>query len=91
MDLIKIMTRRNLEIIFRLLSTWWREEKVPPELVEAIVASLYKKGDPTQQENNRPISLLNSIYKIYAGVVKMRFQKGMGKKLSKTQYGFRKA
>ena len=55
----------------------------------ARVVSIYKKGDPSKQSNYRPISLLNTLYKILARVVKIRLAEGMEKELWETQYGFR--
>ena len=39
------------------------------------MVSICKKGDPTKQERYRPISRLNSIYKIIAGIAKLRIEK----------------
>ena len=39
---------------------------MPPEWSTAIIHLLYKKGDPSSPVNYRPISLLNSIYKVVA-------------------------
>ena len=54
------------------------------------VASLYKKGDPNKQENYRPISLLNSFYKIIAAVIKKRLEEVVDERLMSTKFGFRK-
>ena len=50
---------------------------------------IYKKGDSSSMENYRPISLLNSIYKIYAAVLKRRIAEALDDHIQKTQYGFR--
>ena len=49
-----------------------------------------KNGDPKQQENYRPISLLNYSYKLLADITQTRIQEGLENELQKTQYGFRK-
>ena len=64
---------------------------MPAELLKAVVVSLYKKGDPKLQGNYRPISLLNALYKLYAGLLKGRLEEHMEAELPKTQFGFRKA
>ena len=51
---------------------------------------IYKKGDTNLCENYRPISLLNTIYKIVAAAIQRRLEKGIEQHLQKTQYGFRK-
>ena len=57
---------------------------------EARVASLYKKGDPNNLENYRPISLLNTLFKIIAMIIKWMIEEGIEDDLMSTQYGFRK-
>ena len=57
------------------------------ELLTAKVASLYKKGDPNKQENYRPISLLNSFYKLIAAVIKLRLESAGEQTLKTTQFG----
>ena len=62
-----------------------------PESVEkADVVTLYKKGNVQNAANYRPISLLQTLYKIYASLIQIRMTK-LEKKLWKTQYAFRKA
>ena len=41
-------------------------------------------------ENCRPISLLNTLYKILAAAIQIRIEQGIEQELQKTQYGFRK-
>ena len=53
------------------------------------MVSLYKKGNPDLQENYRPISLLNTYYKILAACLQNRLAEALDSKLMKTQYGFR--
>ena len=61
-----------------------------PDITDARVIAIYKKGDPTLQHNYTPISLLNSIYKLYGYIVKGRLEAGIEANLKSTQYGFRK-
>ena len=51
---------------------------------------IFKKGDSTKWENYRPISLLNSLYKILAAILKVRIADVIDPFLQKTQFGFRK-
>ena len=66
------------------------KQETPTELTQAEVFSLYKKGKTSSLENYRPISLLNTIYKIYAALILARLQDGLDPYLHATQYGFRK-
>ena len=43
-----------------------------------------------QLENYRPITLLNTVYKIHAVILQKRLEEGLEKHIQKTQYGFRK-
>ena len=62
---------------------------VPIDLCEARVVPIYKKGGIDDPSNYRPISLLNSLYKIFASLVRSRMQQAVDPKLTNTQYGFR--
>ena len=90
MEVFKLMNDENLEVLVDIINEWWNQSTFPENLLNALVASLYKKGDPKQQKNYRPISLLNSIYKIYAAVLKKRLAEAIDEDLQKTQFGFRK-
>ena len=61
-----------------------------PELLRALLASIYKKGDSSCLANCCPISLLNSCYKMVAALVKDQLDSGLDGWLMNTQYGFRK-
>ena len=89
-DWLKDLDRENRIDLLRMLNTLWETADLPKEMSEARVASLYKKGDPSKQENYRPISLLNSFYKLLAAVIKTRLEDGLENTIASTQFGFRK-
>ena len=69
----------------------WLGERVPHSWHLQNVALIYKKGDPADCCNYRPICLLNSAYKIFAMVLLKRLLlAGADDRLSPTQFGFRK-
>ena len=80
-----------IESMTRLLNIWWETETVPRELTQAHIASVYKKGNTDLQDNYRPLSLLNIIYKIYVKIIKQRLDEGIEHLLQYTQFGFRKS
>ena len=47
---------------------------MPEQLELANVVTLYKKGNVEDPGNYRPISLLQSVYKIYASLIQVRLQ-----------------
>ena len=68
----------------------WEAGEAPEEWKEALVVSIYKgKGADTDPANYRPISLLNTIYKIFAAMLQARLARIHDKNLRRTQYGFR--
>ena len=81
----------NLDYVLKLLNKWWTSGTLPAEKLKAHTASIYKKGDPKDQGNYRPISLLDSPYKVYASLLQTRIADTIDRALMKTQYGFRKS
>jgi len=77
------------QLVCDLINQCMREEKLPDELELAQVVTLYKKGNVEDPGNYRPISLLQSLYKIYATMIQMRLAANIEEKIWKTQYGFR--
>ena len=88
-DWAKDLRGQNLEDLRTLINEWWISKHMPENIATARVVSLYKKGNPDLQENYRPISLLNTYYKIIASCIQNRLAEALDKKLMKTQYGFR--
>jgi len=91
MEFYKWLNEENLEKVADLINYWWNNNYFPAEKLEAYIASIYKKGDPKNQANYRPISLLTSIYKIYTSLIQKRLAAAIDNDLQETQYGFRKA
>ena len=90
MEIFKEMDEENLEEIKEILNYWWNNEKIPKEQLRARVVLIYKKGDTGKYGNYRPISLLNSIYKLFTAIIQKRLANKLDEHLQKTQYGFRK-
>ena len=90
-ELFKALPTEALQVITDHLNDWIETGTLDAEQLQARVASLFKKGDYKSAENYRPISLLNTIYKIKARVVKDILEDGIDGELQPTQYAFRKA
>ena len=54
------------EYVLEVIIEWWNSKKIPQEATIARVAHLYKKGNTANLANYRPLSLLNSMVKLYA-------------------------
>ena len=66
------------------------EKRVPDEWHFAKIAAIFKKGDPCNCLNYRPISLLSSSYKLFALILLNRLRKAnVDDQIWPTQFGFR--
>jgi len=84
-----IHCRKVAQLVCDLINQCIDEEKLPQDSEFADVVTLYKKGSVEDPSNYRPISLLQSLYKIYATMIQMRMANGIEEKIWKTQYGCR--
>lgn len=90
MEMIKELDDTNLIKLYELICDWWNNENMPKEETRARVVSIFKKGDTSDIGNYRPISLLNSTYKIFTAILVDRILDKLDKHLQRTQFGFRK-
>ena len=63
----------------------------PDEVKQSDVIPVYKKLDPLQKENYKPVSLLLHISKVFERVIYNQINCFMGNKISKCVAGFRKS
>ena len=89
MELFKWLDGSNRLLLLDILNQWWKEGGVPKEVLHARVVPIFKKGDIDDPSNYRPISLLNSIYKLFTALIRARIQSAVEFKVSPTQFGFR--
>lgn len=69
----------------------WQQKMVPEIWHKARVTALFKKGDPAECDNHRPVSFLQVGYKLFAQILLARLQDGGSDDfLWKTQFGFRR-
>ena len=67
-ELIAWLVPNNRTTLLKLLNRALNENILEEEMHHASVASIFKKGDPAKLENYRPISLLETTYKLFAGI-----------------------
>ncbi|OWZ17931.1 RxLR effector protein [Phytophthora megakarya] len=60
----------------------------PPSFLKAIIVPLWKKGDSDNALDYRPISLLQTSYKLFAKILAQRMQRFLGRLIGDTQQGF---
>jgi hypothetical protein len=58
--------------IHRLICFIWKKEELPQQWKESIIVSIHKKGDKTDCNNCRGISLLSTAYKILSNILLAR-------------------
>ena len=88
-DIYKELDRKSLELLRALINGWWKGDEITTEVTQAQVVLIFKKGNKADLGNYRPISLLNTTYKIYTTILQQRLAKALDKHLQPTQYGFR--
>jgi hypothetical protein len=67
--LIKAGGRAIQSEIYTLINFIWNKEELSEEWKESIIVPIYKKGDKTDCNNDRDISLLSTTYKILSSIL----------------------
>ncbi|GBG78683.1 hypothetical protein CBR_g27907 [Chara braunii] len=76
-------------LLLEICNSFFKDAQVPPEgFGEANIILLYKKGNPTEIRNWRPVSLLSAPYKLYAKVLANRLTAVLPGLVHPTQTGF---
>ena len=89
-DLIKRCKTTLLHPLHELLCQCWEEGAVPQDMRDAKIVTLYKnKGERSDCNNYRGISLLSIVGKVYARVLLARLQKLAERVYPESQCGFR--
>ena len=84
-------SREGAQFLVGFCNAIWHQSSVPTSWHLQRVALIYKKGDPADCSNYRPIFLLNAAYKIFAMVILQRLLRaGADEHIGSTQFGFRK-
>jgi len=71
-ELIKAGGRTIRCVIHKLINSIWNKEELPEEWKESIIVPVYKKGDKTDCNSYRGISLLPTTYKILSNILLSR-------------------
>ncbi|CAH2091627.1 unnamed protein product [Euphydryas editha] len=78
---------RPLTQLFNLVL---KSATTPKQWTESDIILLYKKGDPNDINNYRPISLLSSIYKLFSSILERRIRSTIETHQTIEQAGFRR-
>jgi hypothetical protein len=74
--------------IHKLITSIWKKEELPEEWKESIIASIHKKGDKTDCNNYRGISLLPTTYKSLSNILLSRLIPYVKETIGYHQCGF---
>ncbi len=75
--------------LLHIINTCWQKLKIPNTWKAAEVISIFKRGDKKNCENYRSISLLCTMYKVYARIVNAKIKAISEALLGEEQNGFR--
>jgi len=88
-ELLKHLGPKSLGELTRIIQDIWTTEKLPESWKNALIVPLHKKGDKTDVNNYRGISLVQVTYKILSATILKRVQEQLEHKIGEYQAGFR--
>jgi len=76
--------------IHKFITSIWKKEKLSEEWKESIIVPIHKKGDKTDCNNYRDISLLPTTYRILSNILLSRLMPYAKEIIGDHQCGFRR-
>jgi hypothetical protein len=89
-ELIQAGGEMLLFVIHKLINSVWNKEELPDQLKESIIVPIHKKGDKTDCNNYRGISLLSTSYNILLNILSSRLVPYIDEITGDHQCGFRR-
>lgn len=90
-DILKAFVEPITPIVTELFNKIFTSRTLPKEWETSIISLLYKKGDPKHMGNYRPISLLQTLYKLFTQLIMKRVTQCLDFNQPREQAGFRSA
>ena len=88
-ELLKATPDENLEKLVELYNNMWMLEEIPKDWKNGTIVKIPKKGDLTDCNNWRGITLLSVPGKVFCSIILGRIRKAIDEKLREEQAGFR--
>jgi hypothetical protein len=89
-ELIQAGREMLLSAIHKLINSIWNKEELPDQWKEYIIVPVHKRGDKTDCNNYRGISLLSTSYKILSNILLSRLSPYVDEVTGDHQCGFRR-
>ncbi|KAI5734809.1 hypothetical protein M8J77_010675 [Diaphorina citri] len=89
-EIWKAVNVNTLEKLESLMKQIWQTEQIPLEWKIALIHPIHKKGDKSDPNNYRGISLLQVTYKIFSKALQNRLEKQVDEQIGEYQAGFRR-
>ena len=77
------------EVLYELFTKIWDKEEIPEDWSKGLIVKLPKRGNLTDCDNWRGITLIPEIMKIFGSAIINRIRGGMDNKLRNEQEGYR--
>ncbi|GFR63732.1 RNA-directed DNA polymerase (Reverse transcriptase) domain containing protein [Elysia marginata] len=89
-DVLLIAGEPALDYLTKCFNETLKTGKIPTSWEEAKIIVIYKKGDPGDIKNYRPISLLSHSYKLFTRLLQTKMERVLDENQPKEQAGFGK-
>jgi len=89
-ELVKYGGDKLIQLIYEFIKDVWKQEAMPKEWTVTIICPINKKGDKTDCQTYRGISLLSVIYKVFAKILAKRLSPYTEQIIADYQCGFRR-
>lgn len=88
-EALKLGSHILVNYLTKLFNLILQQEQIPKHWCSSNIILLYKKGNPRDINNYRPISLLSSIYKLFSSIILSRIAPDIDRNQPIEQAGFR--
>ena len=83
--MFKFLTDESLQHVRAISHHWCKHDTVPDNVLTTLIICLHKSGDPSDLVNYIPLNMLDSFYKIIAGIILQRLATALDRTLPSTQ------
>jgi len=85
----RYMAKEIGEGLWKLINNIWKKGGIPEDWNKGIINPIYKRGEKSEINNYRGITLMDTAYKIYVSILNEKLMGEVDNKLQETQFGFR--